>query len=411
MTTKLYDELSLRGQSISLPYGDYSFALLAPLTNILSLSLAPFTRIKLYTRDNQTGRHHTLVNLDNKALKIAGFYKEFDFPIRSITIECSCKTNNIGDPTVKYTITKSSFTRGSQREIAYTFYYVHKESRQYPILINDNFENPMAMIIPDFGQSREELECFQKKLAKKRVSSLIVDTRGLGQSYSSTSVTYGDIIQDYKFIGNFLGIFRKPPILLGCGYGGAIAQLWALTYKFELSYLILIGSAPYSVYRAYNTNDASMIQWSTNLIPASTLATTVANSAYNMPSEEADVNELKQSLQESIQTPNQSTLKLYYTQNPDNILLANTPQFIQTPTLLIHGLNDAYIPISGSNTLYSLIPNVKYRKINAGHSPHLTNPSRTIQLIFDVLSPNGSIYFELRPCPLKKCKPNYSIYQ
>jgi pimeloyl-ACP methyl ester carboxylesterase len=398
MTSRFYDQLSLRGNSIVLDYGSYTFIQLAPLNNILSMSLGGFVKVTMYTRDNFRGRKNIISNLNKKDLKVAGFFQEFDFPIRSMKIDCSCKANSV-DRSVKYIITKNFFMRNGQN-IAYTFYDVIPEPLT-DIFDNPSPYNPTVFIIPDFGEAREDFECFQEKLALRRVSSLIIDTRGVGQSYSATSVTYGDIIQDYKFIATQLDQYRKKPIVIGCGYGGAIAQLWALTYKFEIAQLILIGSAPYAIYRTYNNNDSNMILWSTNLLPASSLAPLISNSAYNIPSDEADIHKLKEALEDSIQTPNQSTLKLYYTQNPDNILLANSPQYIQTKTLLIHGLQDAYIPISGSNTLYSLIPNVKYRKINSGHAPHFTNPCRTLEIIFSILSPDGSIYFTLRDCPLK----------
>lgn len=399
MTTRFYNQIKLEGQYIDLPYGNYLNSQISVLPiGILSINVPPHALVTLYSQDSYMGVSYAIANYGNKSLKVPGFATEFPYTVVSLKIECSCKVSFAPDDVV-YTITQGDFVRSGQVEIAYSFYYVvPPPMREY----NDPPRpyNPTILIIPDFGTDMKIYQCFQEKLAYHRFSSIILDLRGVGLSYPSTSVTYADIIQDYRYIAAQLNQTVKKPIVIGHGVGGAIAQVWALTYKFELRNLILIDTAPYSVYSTYNLLDIVTDNWIDNNITTATFATNVADAVYNTPSEECQVAKLKKDLIDSINTADTPTLKLLFTQNPDVPALELAPKYILTPTLIIHGLYDDAVSILGGDALYGLIKGAKYRKIGTGHSPILTTPARTLETIINFLLPNGGVWMDPLPsCP------------
>lgn len=401
MTTRFYNEPKLEGQYIDLAYGSYRLAQISVLPNgIQSINIPPHALVTLYSQDGFIGVNFAIPNYGSKQLKVPGFSKSFEFPfaVQSLKIECSCKLGSA--PDVVYQIIRGSdFTRSGQPEISYTFYNVIPDPLFDPLDPPSPY-NPTILIIPDFGTDIKIYECFQERLARQRFSSLILNLRGVGMSYASTDNTYSTIIQDYRYIAKQLNQYTKKPILLGHGVGGAIAQLWALTYKFELRSLILIGTAPYAVYTTFNLINPIIQNWVNNIITTTTFATNVVDATYNTKSEDCQVDKLKKDLSDSIINANGPTLKLLFTQNLDTPSLAQIPKFILTPTLIIHGLQDACVALTGGTSLFNLIANSKYRKIATGHSPQFTTPDRTIESIISFLLAGKTVYMDPLPSSL-----------
>jgi pimeloyl-ACP methyl ester carboxylesterase len=396
MTTRFYNQIKLEGQYIDLAYGTYTLNQISVLPGgIQSINIPQHASVTLYSQDGFIGPRYVIQNNGSKPLKVPGFTKEFPYTVQSLKIDCSCKL--ITAPGVVYQIMRGTdFTRANQPEISYTLYNVIPDPLTDPKDPPSPY-NPTIIIIPDFGTDIRIWECFQEKLARNRFSSLILNLRGVGMSYATTDNTYATIIQDYRYIAQQLGQYTKKPILLGHGIGGAIAQLWALTYKFELRNLILIGSAPYAVYSTYNLLTPSINNWISNLINPTTFGNTVANTVYNVPSEDCQNEKLISDLSSSIISSDQQSLKLLFTQNPDIPPLQLTPKFILVPTLIIHGLQDAATAITGSDSLYNLIKDSKYRKIATGHSPQFTTPERTLESILNFLLNGKKVYMDQLP--------------
>lgn len=395
MKTKFYDEPKLEGNFIELPYGTYRAFQINVLPNgIKSIDIPAHAMVTLYSQDNFVGPKYVITNTGKKNLKVAGFVEIFPYVVQSVKIECACDldVNQAVDIYVK----KGDFKRNGSGSIGYTFYQVIPEPLTDPLDPPSPY-NPTIFIIPDFGTDRALWECIQDKLAQKRFSSVVLDLRGVGVSQASTSVKYADIIQDYRFIGQQLNQFVKKPILIGHGIGGAIAQLWALTYKFELRSLILLDTAPFSVYNSYNTLSDDITNWINNVLPTNTFATNVSNAVYNTTSLDCQPDKLKLDLYNSIVAADSTTLKKLFTDNPDDVTLAMAPKFILVPTLIIHGIQDIVIPEIASTTLNSLIKNSRFRKIPTGHSPLFTYPNLTFDAIYKFLSPSGIIYIDPIP--------------
>jgi pimeloyl-ACP methyl ester carboxylesterase len=395
MKTKFYDELKLEGNFIELPYGTYRAFQINVLPNgIKSVDIPAHALVTLYSQDNFTGPRYIISNTGRKNLKVPGFVDIFPFVVQSVKIECACDLDI--NQEVEYRVIKADFNRNGGSSTAYTFYQVIPEPLTDPFDAPSPY-NPTILIIPDFGTDKTIWECIQVKLAQKRFSSIVLDLRGVGISQPANSVKYADIIQDYRFIAQQLNQYVKKPIVMGHGIGGAIAQLWSLTYKFELRSLILIDTAPFSIYNSYNTLSGDIANWISNIITTSTFATNVSNAVYNTVSLDCQPDKLKLDLTTSINGADSTTLKRLFTDNPDDLSMAMAPKFILAPTLIIHGTQDIIIPEVAAISLASLIKKSRLRKIPTGHSPLMTYPNLTFDAIYKFLSPSGKIYIDPLP--------------
>lgn len=395
MKSRFYDRLQLEGKYIDLDNGYYTQSQLNNLlpNSILSVDVAKHTEVTLYSEDNFIGPRYVISNIGNKSRKVPGFNDELDGQtVKSIKIECACRIDT--DPYVTYEIYNSTFIRNGL-DIAYTLYSVNPappKSAQDP----PPQYNPIIVIIPDVGMARTLYSCVQNELAQRRFSSIILDIRGTGESSPSTTVTYIELINDYRTIidelrQNELRFNKKKPIIFGHGMGGAIAQLWALTYRSELRNLILIDTAPYALFNLYNQIQSTQ-EWLSGLITTSIYALDVADAVYNTKSHDCQNTSLKQDLIDSYNFANTPTLQAIYTQNLDDYTMAKAPRLMPIPVLILHGTHDEVVALSGGIALHNLIPNSEFIKIKTGHSPFFTRPDPTYKLIFHYLSPNGNLY-------------------
>lgn len=87
-------------------------------------------------------------------------------------------------------------------------------------------------------------------------------------------------------------------------------------------------------------------------------------------------------------------MKLFITQNPDNSNLALAPKYITIPTLIIVGTKDAYIDCKGSEQLAKLIQKVRHIKLITSHAPQFTESAKTKDIMYNFISPTGSLYIK-----------------
>lgn len=390
MKTTFYDKHGLKGNSHQFSFGFYNQASFTTFLSILlSVSVPSGTKLTLYNSDNFNGQKHIINNMGKKPLKIPNLSTIFSFPVISFKVECSSQdfNNNV----VNYEKIVDFFSREEDKLIAYTYYKVH------PLILLEEppKSNPLVIIIPDFLHSNTLYDEMQKQFAQNKISSLVLDLRGVGASYSSDNITYSDLIQDYRVLINDLGLFDKKPILIGHGFGGAMAQLWTITYPTELSRLILISSAPFPIYSTYNMINSDINDWVSSSITLNDLETTILNATY-----ETEQGCLRFELETSIQSIDESTQKLFITLNGDNVSLLPTFQNHYMSTLLIHGLDDQYIPVNGSDDLFILMnndDNVIYIKYATGHAPHLERTLDIMCAIIEYINPQGLEYFDQSP--------------
>jgi pimeloyl-ACP methyl ester carboxylesterase len=371
MKTKIYSLPGLEGSYVELGYGKYTQSQYN--ISIGSINLPPYATIILYSNPAFNGTKRILENNGKKWLKIVNIPAIYSKPVLSVEIICSCSliTQN-NSSTLQIFI--DTFIRSNQ-QIGYTFFKLipHHNSTTHKI----------AFIIPDFGTNKSLYYKIQQTLASMHISSLILDFRGVETSLPSTNMQYAEIIQDYRYIGQNLGLIKRnsKPIVIGHGIGGAIAQLWALTYTMELSKLILIDTAPYATYNSYSLINSSTVSWTSGVLPFADYAQIVSNYTFNTMGKACDREVLDEDYYDSIISSNQQSLKLLITQNPDDPSLSTAPQYITVKTLIIHGKYDAYISINGGKTLHTLIKNSFYRELTTGHAPHFSVP----MIFFDAI--------------------------
>lgn len=393
MKSRFYDKIKLEGNRIELPYGKYTTAQLNALlpNGIQSISVERNTTITLYKQDNFLGFKYVINNVAKKPLKVTGFVKEFPSRVASITIECACDVED--GINVVYNVIKEDILVGTQQRVGYTYYQVLPNPPKY---MDEPFgpTNPAIFIIPDFGTDIRIYECIQENLAQHKISSVMVDYPGIDRSFKGLDLKYSTIIGYYRTIAEKLKLLSKKPIVIGHGVGGAIAQLWALTFKFELRNLVLIDTAPYAIYSIYNLLQPVVNQWINGILNTQDFATIMANATYNTSSKDCQPDALKLELFNSITTADQPSLQRLFTQNPDNAAMSQAPQNIIVPTMVMHGSQDIVISPSGGEALAILIKGSIIKRYTTCHSPMLTLTQKFYDDLYRFINPSGKLYFK-----------------
>lgn len=391
MNSRFYNDYKLEGKYIDLSHGKYRIDELNDIFNVLSLSVAPYTKVSLYANNNFEGPKYTISNPKNKRMNVMSFYEQFVFPINSIVIEAIIQKEI--SPNHYYKITADYYNKNDDDKI----YYVHYKlmCNEYENICGKNTDcnknkclngnkQYLIVIIPDIGTNSRIYKPIQDTLIDNKLSSLIIDIRGTGLTKINHNVDPAEIIQDYRsVIGYVTRTFHEPPkiILLGHGLGGLIAQLWALTYKNEINKLILINSAPYGIYNDYNSLHHINKEFTDSKISLKKYSEIVSGQSFNnnthMPNKL-----LKKELEKSIDESNCHALKqlLENTKNKDKLAIVS--RYIIAPTLIIQGIHDNIISKMAGDDLYFLINNSVYVKLNSDHSPQFTSPQRTFEEIF-----------------------------
>lgn len=395
MKSRLYNNFKLEGKYIDLSYGKYNLTELDNAINdIKSVTIAPFTKITLYSRSNLEGPRYTVSNPGKKRMNIPSFCNEFVYSINSIKVEGAVKNQITND--ICYKIEVSNIKR-DDITLGYIYYNVISSPG-----IQENSDNviqaneELVVIIPDIGYNAKLYKSIQERFVQHRYSSVIMDIRGTGSSSSSNNMQFSEIIQDYRMLLHELNKLKayKKTIIIGHGIGGVIAQLWALIYKGELNNLILINSTPYGIYNEYNKIDKHIDKFIKSEIDIQTLAYIFAKKNYkdNKNSENHEnkyPKELfKKELVDSINNISEESFKLLFSQNKDDTDMAITSKYIMAKTLIVQSTDDKIINDNAGQDLYFLIRNSTYIKLNGGHSPHFTNPERVFEEIFKFISPN-----------------------
>lgn len=420
----LYSENKLRGPNISLDYGKYNKCDLEGFCNIKSARLKGHTFVKLFEGCKYNGRFITLSNkgsstitlpnvkvcfcvnsiiidykcqydigLDNVQKKTNNYNKLYDCDgcpkninpyDKKSCCEDKCFTNDCDKQTNKsfnceYEIIRSSFLRNGV-EINYTYYHIFNEN-------NTNNVNPTIFILPDLGFSKYLYECLQKRLLELKLSSIVVDQRGVGLSANvTTDVNWFTLVEDFRYVTYQLNAYVRRPILLGYGFGGVIAQLWSLLYNYELRNLILVNSAPMNYYfTSYNQYAPTIKQFINNRISYETFVNVLVN-AYVNTGMDADIFKVK--IEESMLNADQQAIKQYITFNDDIIMNLNLKN-INIPTLIINAKNDQFINIDAGNDLNKMISESMLILLNIDHVPNFSDLEYFLRNMYNYLNPNG----------------------
>ena len=385
MKVKFYSLPTLKGKSIDLGYGSYTYSELSPLIdNIGSFTLPSRVAVTLYSADNFTGLTKTFTNDTHRFKRITCVSDIFDNPVNSLKIDCACfkfpKEPHI--LSINKYLNKTMMRNG--QEIGYTYFST--------VIKNNNVlikSKPKIIMILDFGHSSYQYRCVQENFAAKGYDSLIVDLRGMDNSAPSDNMSFDELIEDFRYVASNLKFLNgsNKAVLIGFGLGGAIAQKWALLYKFELYKLILVDSAPYNTYSVYSKINDITSNWVRGTSSLEDYAKVLADTTFTGSSGYCDLEKLNMDLYNNILNEDEISLKRLIVQTADDASRPDQAKHILAPTLILYGAEDALMTVEGSKKLNELIKGSKMRQVKgSGHAPQLSWPDLFFYFTFDFIN-------------------------
>jgi pimeloyl-ACP methyl ester carboxylesterase/acyl carrier protein len=218
---------------------------------------------------------------------------------------------------------------------------------------------------------------------------------GVGETTWDADLTPGGIARLYREVLAELG--AEPPLrILGCSFGGLVAQEFALRYPAEVAALVLIGSS----YRVGSTPGAR------RPVPA-----TLAEEFHRMcssgedPALGGDRAELEELLLrcESMDTRiGLKYLSVFARARP--VLYDQLPD-VAVPALILHGRHDTVVPAKHAHLLYGAIPDAQLGQLTqAGHFPCLTHPGEVARLVEPFLAARADAA-AARPAAARRPRP------
>ncbi|MHA1310685.1 MAG: alpha/beta fold hydrolase [Candidatus Helarchaeota archaeon] len=232
-------------------------------------------------------------------------------------------------------------------------YFIFKNRKIFYIDYGKHSKNPDKTLLFIHGAGENlNLWRYQIQYFFKEYRIIAIDLPGHGRSQVIEKLS----LSLYLEIVNKLIIHLNLnwTVLVGHSMGGAIAQLYAITYKC-LQGLILISTAPTFKHIILRIEDINH-----NFLKALKFFKTTDKIVINLE----ELSEL--ALTEIIKTPIDVTLKDFLLINQFDV--RNKLNKIVIPTLIICGKDDILTPIENSKYLHKYIKNSKFYVIpNSGH--------------------------------------------
>src|SRR5437868_1420144 len=292
MKVVLYSESRLQGDIVELDYGKYDYDRLCGSHIVRSAKLGGNVYVSLFSCANFSGTKVVLSN-NSKVTTYKPNINNICFAVKSIIVDYECPFNTDNPKSCRlqgscnnykkcndkcinreYEILQESFTRPNGIEVYYTYYKVIPDCNEIR-----PFTNPVFFIIGDIGFDKNLYSCLQRRLAQLQISSLIVEQKGVGLANDEdVDITWMNVIEDYRYAAYRLRLFGKRPYIIGYGFGGILAQLWAFTYSDEPRAIIVVNSAPITEYfTTYNQLKETFDQWLADKITYKSFAYTLTN--------------------------------------------------------------------------------------------------------------------------------------
>jgi pimeloyl-ACP methyl ester carboxylesterase len=187
-------------------------------------------------------------------------------------------------------------------------------------------------------------------------------------------VAIEDMVFHYLDLCEALRVER--PVLVGASFGGWIAAEWAIRYS-NMESLILIGALglrlPESPASDILGLDAASCRQMVFADPSSSLALGVVPET---PKSEDMVGAILA----------RQTLARFGWQFPDNPQLQRYLYRVRTPTLIVWGERDGFVPAMHGQAYHKGIANSEFVSVpNAGHLPHVEQEMACLQIVLNFL--------------------------
>ena len=188
-----------------------------------------------------------------------------------------------------------------------------------------------------------------------------------------------DLVFHYLDLCTMLQLER--PALVGASFGGWIAAEWAVRYSDTMRRLILIDALGLRVDGAPAADIFSLDGQAIRRLVFGDPASTVAlESVPDTPKADEMVSTILA----------RRTLARFAWQFPDNPNLRRYLYRVQTPTLILWGERDGYIPLAHSEAYRQGIANSQVATITqGGHLPHIETPEVCADLVTKFLTEGG----------------------
>jgi pimeloyl-ACP methyl ester carboxylesterase len=200
-----------------------------------------------------------------------------------------------------------------------------------------------------------------------------------GFAGSEDGFDHFDEMEDFVF--HYLDLCQilelERPVLVGASFGGWIAAEWAIRYSTGLRAIILIDALGLRIDEAPAADilslDGGAMRQAIFGEPESAAAMTTLP---DTPKAENMVGTILA----------QRTLARVAWQFPDNPRLRRYLYRIQSPTMIIWGERDGFVPDAHGNAYHEGIANSEFRVIpKAGHLPHIEAPEACAKIMLDFL--------------------------
>lgn len=220
-------------------------------------------------------------------------------------------------------------------------------------------------------RSSRDFRLLARYFADQNYRSLIFDNRGSGQTQSSLDFSTNDLVEDILSLWDHCGIERSH--LVGISMGGMLSQVFAASYPSRIDHLILVSTAPSFEFLA----SPSFQPWGDSLESVENRLKSYVSPAYYARNKLL-IQAMSKQILASIQNENfESRAKAQH----DAIKgLDNRPILgrIQALTLIIHGSDDAVIPVAAARMLAADIEGSELEIIEGGGHLLLAEDSKKL---------------------------------
>ena len=167
------------------------------------------------------------------------------------------------------------------------------------------------------------------------------------------------------------------PVAVGTSFGGWIAAEWAVRYGQALKALVLIDALGLRIAEAPTEDILS-------LDPAASRQATFANPYSTQALEIIPDTPKPEEIVSALLA--RQTLACFAWQFPDNPRLLGYLHRVKTPTLIIWGERDGFVPIAHGKAYLEAIPQAQLVMVpNASHLPHIEQPAVCQEAILNFL--------------------------
>ena len=236
-----------------------------------------------------------------------------------------------------------------------------------------------VMLVNGHTRPLNDFRMLGRNLAERGFRVLALDNRGAGKTDVSRDFTLTDMVDDVVALLDEHAVGEAS--VAGISMGGFISQTMAVTYPERVARLALISTA---------ASQAKIVlderPWSTDLADVGVKMAPYFTAEFAKRNDVLVKSMMKQIVKavEEGKFAERSEMQRRAVKGFD---MRNRLDLVRCPTLIVHGVEDAIIPIAAGEELAGLIPTSRLETVKAaGHLLLAEKPRELYQLIGDFFS-------------------------